>query len=442
MHTQINMNEELQKKIQILEGENEKLKKENTRLKIDSKNTHANLGIHHKRIHKLSKIDESLEILLSATNQENLINALIQEIEDMQKRLEIEKLKRSFLYIRALTNEEITDRIFDVCIKILKVHNYRDIFKVLLNQIKENFKIDYVWITLQANNGIFDPQDILDQSNADIARGLKIIGSSIFKKLIFCEKPFAFNDIPTVAKYSSNLFPGNVCFAPRSMAIIPLIMKDQVIGSLNLGSNDPEHYNPDERQTNFSTQENLGAIISIALLVAQMMDKLHAEATTDELTGAFNRKMFNRLLSAEISNAIREDDNLVLIMADLDGFKSINDTHGHDAGDEILIEVVRILESQIREKDFVFRLAGDEFTLLLTKTDAIGALRVMNRIEHYLFNKPYAIKSGANIPIRLSFGICNWKDLEPSEKTAEGFFKMADLALYELKEVKKLAKLR
>ncbi|MDP6120860.1 MAG: GGDEF domain-containing protein [Rhodospirillales bacterium] len=91
-------------------------------------------------------------------------------------------------------------------------------------------------------------------------------------------------------------------------------------------------------------------------------------AATDELTGALNRRGFESALKRHLAEARRHHEPSVLVIADLDGFKPINDTYGHRAGDKVLRRVARLLMNNVRKTDYVGRLGGDEFAVLLTRT--------------------------------------------------------------------------
>ncbi|WP_448208661.1 GGDEF domain-containing protein [Azospirillum sp. sgz302134] len=132
---------------------------------------------------------------------------------------------------------------------------------------------------------------------------------------------------------------------------------------------------------------------------------LESVAMTDELTGLLNRRGFYGHLRRELASARRHGGaGGVLVMIDLDGFKGINDTHGHLAGDAYLRHVARLIAGSIRQEDVVARLGGDEFAVLLTNTDAeAGAARAHQMAEQA--NARHVHWNGAELPIRFSLGI-------------------------------------
>ncbi len=108
---------------------------------------------------------------------------------------------------------------------------------------------------------------------------------------------------------------------------------------------------------------------------------LQQQATTDELTGLFNRRYFLELAPRELKRATRRHDSISVALLDVDHFKQINDTYGHQAGDQALIAFAKICQQHIREMDMLARFGGDEFVLLLPEADSEQACEVVERIR-------------------------------------------------------------
>lgn len=117
-----------------------------------------------------------------------------------------------------------------------------------------------------------------------------------------------------------------------------------------------------------------------ALKLAETMEALHRLATRDQLTGLLNRREFERIIFEEEERAQRFGHSLALVMVDIDHFKSVNDTHGHAAGDTVLKEVARRVAAEVRTVDRVVRFGGEELAMILVQTDRAGALEVANRV--------------------------------------------------------------
>lgn len=154
-------------------------------------------------------------------------------------------------------------------------------------------------------------------------------------------------------------------------------------------------------------------------------------ACTDELTGAYNRRGFEQEFRRVLAATNRYSETGVLIYVDLDGFKPINDTYGHAAGDLVLCEVVRALHENIRPHDLVARLGGDEFAVLLTRTDWKNGL-VRAEILKHILNTKYVNWNGKHIAVRASFGFQRFGPDDCHEK----LLIKADTAMYESKRVR------
>lgn len=132
----------------------------------------------------------------------------------------------------------------------------------------------------------------------------------------------------------------------------------------------------------FTTWTNLGLASFFCLEAAlYLRSKLERQVRADPLTGALNRNGLETKLTAELSRAARTGDPLSAAVIDLDGFKCINDTLGHAAGDRILIELVKHLQESTRSRDSVARLGGDEFVVLLPGTTSVQADRVLAELQ-------------------------------------------------------------
>jgi len=167
-----------------------------------------------------------------------------------------------------------------------------------------------------------------------------------------------------------------------------------------------------------------------------LRQSLHIEdmariACTDQLTGVYNRRGFEQESQRVLSAATRYGETGVLIYVDLDGFKPINDTYGHAAGDEMLIEVARLLNEHVRPHDMVARLGGDEFAVLLTRTSWEDGLNRAERIKQIL-NTHYVNWNGKHIAMRASLGF----QCYGANADADTLLHAADSAMYQAKRLR------
>jgi diguanylate cyclase (GGDEF)-like protein len=172
-------------------------------------------------------------------------------------------------------------------------------------------------------------------------------------------------------------------------------------------------------------------LVTIALLVAwheEAETQLHAVAVTDGLTGVLNRSAWQERASAQFADAQRHGHGLVLLMLDLDHFKKVNDSLGHDAGDRALQLVARLLLASVRSADLVGRYGGEEFCVLLTHTDPASAQTFDQRLRKALL---LAARAEFNIELNYSVGMTA---LRSADSGITALLKRADLALYTAKQ--------
>ena len=173
--------------------------------------------------------------------------------------------------------------------------------------------------------------------------------------------------------------------------------------------------------------KSLERSIRYALKLGETLAQLHRLATRDELTGLLNRREFDRILSEESDRALRFGTPLSLIMCDIDFFKKINDTQGHQGGDYVLREVARRLEKQIRSVDRVARFGGEEFALILVQSDSAGGLPLAERLREVIRATPFEVGGPAPIPVTMSLGIAS---IPAHAANASELLLAADRALY------------
>jgi diguanylate cyclase (GGDEF)-like protein len=169
----------------------------------------------------------------------------------------------------------------------------------------------------------------------------------------------------------------------------------------------------------------------VALDNARLHRIVEREARIDELTGIANRRAAERALEAELARSRRFGSPVALVLADLDGFKAVNDRFGHLAGDAVLREFADVLRGAIREVDLAARWGGEEFCLLLPGTDAAGAAIVAERVRVELAGRTVSAEDGA-AQVTASFGVSSHPPAAAEELVAA-----ADAALYEAKRAGK-----
>lgn len=163
-----------------------------------------------------------------------------------------------------------------------------------------------------------------------------------------------------------------------------------------------------------------------------MMVKAEHAANRDFLTGAWSRRAFFELVDRELTRTVRSGRPVSLLMLDVDNFKPINDTFGHAAGDQVLVDIVLRAETVIRSIDYFARIGGEEFAVLLPETDHAAALLVAERLRSNLDRRqPDSNAKGeiSTAPYTVSIGVATLRDGE----SFQALMRRADAALYEAK---------
>ncbi|NIB44338.1 diguanylate cyclase [Pseudomaricurvus alkylphenolicus] len=181
-------------------------------------------------------------------------------------------------------------------------------------------------------------------------------------------------------------------------------------------------YHPDGR-----VGGQVGAMLDITER-KQLAKQLAESANTDALTGAYNLRSFNRLVHKEISRHQRSGQALSLLILDVDHFKVVNDNHGHPAGNQVLVSLVKTIKAELRDQDWLFRVGGEEFYVLLPDTDMTKSLNLAERLRQQVKTNPVDIGESC-LHITASIGAAQLQSNEPTDDWVH----RADLALYKAK---------
>jgi diguanylate cyclase (GGDEF)-like protein len=170
---------------------------------------------------------------------------------------------------------------------------------------------------------------------------------------------------------------------------------------------------------------------AVALDNSLLLQRAEALSVTDDLTQLYNSRYLNSVLRRETKRASRSGRPLSLLFMDLDGFKSINDTHGHLFGSRALVEAAGVIRGSARETDVVSRFGGDEFALVLPDTGAEGAYAVGERIRERIAEHKFLAGIGLNLHLTASVGVATLPDVAAS---ADELVQAADSAMYQVKD--------
>ena len=324
----------------------------------------------------------------------------------------------------ARCNEDKMRRFDQIERQLIGAGSLAELVRTLLSEYKSAFGVEHV--TLALVDAEYEAARILEAEPAS-AQGLTLLGSGEA-----LEKLYGENRNPRLGRFDASVHGelfrenrGNIA----SVALLPLARQGALIGSLHFGSDNPERY---ESVSGTRFLERLAAIISVCLESALNQERLKLLGLTDGLTGVQNRRYFEHRCQAEISLARRHKYPLACMFLDVDRFKRINDTYGHQLGDEVLRSVACIIQGQLRAGDTIARYGGEEFVALLPQTAVNHALDIAERIRARIAAEPFGSgMPGVTISIGLSMLPADGAD--DNRALAGRMISDADRALYQAK---------
>jgi diguanylate cyclase (GGDEF)-like protein len=301
---------------------------------------------------------------------------------------------------QARRNEEIMRRHQEFDLKFISAGSFRELIDSIFKTLKESSELDVV--TLSLLDPGYDIRRILIDLNIKL---------NDFPNLLFFQEETELGELhkhlqkTLLGRYDQEqhgaMFPEPIAL-PASVAIVPLIRNDKLIGSLSLGSFHSTRFAP-HMATDFL--KHLGCIVAICIENVINNERLKHIGLTDPLTGVNNRRYVERRLHEEIGRTTRQGYALSCLYIDIDHFKKINDTIGHQGGDEVLCEVAARIKAELRLSDALGRYGGEEFLALLIDTELDDALIVAERIRVGIAEQTFATSIEENLSVTVSIGV-------------------------------------
>lgn len=336
------------------------------------------------------------------------------------------------LFEEAQNNEKVLRRYQEFELALLSAEHLDELLAILLRTSKASFQLAAVELWLH------DPQRSLvellpEQCLSDPALVLHD-NERTFERLF--PHPTAVRLVSTQDSASLPTFRGT---GIRSAALLPLYRKGAFVGSMHLGAREAQRFTGD-KSTDFIS--HMASVVAVCIENALVQEQLRLLSLLDPLTKVKNRRGFHLSLETEISRASRSREPMCLLFVDLDHFKSINDTHGHPAGDRVLQVVAQFLRGTLRKVDHVCRYGGEEFALVLPNCTRELAMEIGERLRGRVSQLQIDIgdeNREEHTCVTLSMGVCCWQptrrvgDREQAE-LASTLISRSDQGVYEAKE--------
>ncbi len=344
--------------------------------------------------------------------------------------LVIEKLQKNV----SDSGDELTS-LYDYIQKLESNMDSEKIINHLLDTLVSTIPNDMIAITLnnpETNENTIKATNIENEylhnktfSNLNSLIGLVIQG----------DKSLSFMDISDRSKFRT-VFDREIDFTVnvknlKSTIIFPIVNQDEsgntdseVLGTVFISRKRKAEYNEEHKNlANVLIQQAAKAIT-----YSTNLKRINELAIKDGLSGLYNHRHFKEMLTNFVARALRYSEDLSVVIIDVDNFKMINDDHGHQAGDVIISEIGKLIAGSIREIDIAARYGGDEFAIVLPKTNESGALFVTEKLVKKI--EASKILNSDKVNITFSIGISSFPK---NGMTQDGLIEKADIALYEAK---------
>ena len=238
--------------------------------------------------------------------------------------------------------------------------------------------------------------------------------------------PLLLHDARAVTR-SEPAYTATLAYRPiPSMVVVPIVCEQRVIGAIVVEGAEPASIGVEEAR-------NVGLLAGVARAFLEKVweiEEVSQRARTDALTGLANRRHFDEQLRRVLAETDRFGGTSSLILVDIDDFKAVNDTYGHEAGDAVLRQLGKILGDGVRAVDICARYGGEEMAILLPQTPLSGASELAERLRSAIAERAVLFE-GTPIRVTASFGIAGYPETVPH---GDWLFPATDRALYQAKE--------
>ncbi|AEF55865.1 GGDEF domain-containing protein [Marinomonas posidonica] len=326
-------------------------------------------------------------------------------------------------------NEEIARKFFEIERCILSIGRCDQFVSTLTKEVQKQFNVPYVWVNLINEAPLSHLIESLEKLPDLRDRVLFTRRSAMIDIIKSSNKTVLVN---SNLSFCREIIPSIYRDIIASVAISPLTIDGELVGLFCQADSDLSRYDASTKDTFLLDQ--LAIKISICLSNVTAREKLEYLATRDPLTGLLNRRQLELMLDREFSRSKQQKRDLTVVFIDCDAFKSINDTLGHNCGDEVLEYIAKRLLKYVHKQGLAFRFAGDEFVFVMPGKTYDQAIQVAESIQDYLQSNPLRYKSNL-VPITISYGGASVVSDAPSNY--KHLLKVADERLYDYKNNRK-----
>ena len=351
--------------------------------------------------------------------------------KDLQAQNRLLKQQLDDFMAEARKNEQKLRRFQSLELRLVSFNSILELIDAIIKPDPSTVTWDQVSLLL------FDPeyevQRIFQDENIDLKEKPGLIFASSWEEMEYLYPASLF---PMLGAYRSDkhakLFPMSRR-KPASVAMLPLVRYGRLIGSLNIGSFNAEHF---VRGVRTDFLEHFAAVVAICVESGINLERLKRQGLTDTLTAINNRRFFDQRLKEEVDVSGRTGKPLTCMLLDIDLFKKVNDTYGHQVGDLVLREVAALIRAQLRGSDVCSRYGGEEFAALLSNTTPEVAHEVAERIRHSIEQRIFETQEFAPFNITISIGVATLKveaNTSLEKNMGDVLVGQADRVLYDAK---------
>jgi len=346
---------------------------------------------------------------------------LYRENQNLRRKL------RAFLS-QARENEQKQRRFHEQELRLIGTPSLTELVQRVLFNYRTAFRLDVVSLVL--HDPEYEIQRILEEEGVRLGDMDQLLFQHDLDEL---DSLFGVSSEPMLGAYHARdhgfLFAEGTT-SLRSIASLPLVRYGSLIGCLNLGSEQEARY-IEGAATDFL--QRLATVVAICIENATNHERLKRVGLTDSLTGVNNRRFFDQRLTEEVGRALRTQEPLTCLFLDVDHFKRVNDTHGHQTGDQVLRVVAGLIREQLRASDVLGRYGGEEFAALLVNASGDAVMEIAERIRaviaEHVFKSVEEVSLAATISIGVSTLTASLADTS-LETLANDLVDRADQAVY------------